>query len=200
MSMPRWVNISRYVHCDVIPLAIPGIDDSYDGVGLIWYRSPEARARHRSDNHAQPQMEADEAHTFAEPVANFCLLAREAVVKEGQSGPVKLFRFVERAATVSKADFETSWVGSHAQPDLGIPALAGSVLRYVQNHALPAERPAGWGLKSDCVEEFWFENRQSLAYAHAALKDREGRERGLAGNSIWVATNEVVLYDAPAGA
>jgi hypothetical protein len=50
MSMPRWINIRRYVHCDVQQPGVPGIDETYDGVGLIWHRSPEARARHRADN------------------------------------------------------------------------------------------------------------------------------------------------------
>ena len=198
MSMPRWVNIRRYAHCDVTPLGIPGIDDSYDGIGLIWHRSPEARKRHRADNSSIAVLEADEMHTFAELVSKFCLLAREVVVQEGRSGPVKLFRFVERTNAVSKEEFEKSWVESHAPPGLGIPELSSTVLRYVQNHTLPAEHYGPWGLKSDCVDEFWFEDRKALERVHAALQGQEGRERALIKNSIWVATNEVVLYDVPA--
>lgn len=37
MSRPRWKNIARYAHCDVLDAGadIPGISNDYDGVGLI---------------------------------------------------------------------------------------------------------------------------------------------------------------------
>jgi hypothetical protein len=197
MSMPRWVNIRRYVHCDVLQSGIPGVAEGYDGIGLIWHRSPEARVRHRADNSSQGQMEDDEAQTFAEPVYNFCLLAQEFVMKEEGTGTVKLIRFVERSKEMSKAAFEFAWRGAYAQALLRVPGLARQLRRYVQNHALPPERPAGWGLKSDCVDEFWFASREDAAHAFEAIKELAGVERGVIAQSIWVASNEVVLHDRP---
>lgn len=197
MSMPRWVNIRRYVHCDVTQPGIPGVDNSYDGVGLIWHRSPEARARHRADNSSQGVMEADEAETFAEPVYNFCLLAQEFALKDAGSGPVKLIRFVERADGVAKGDFERAWQGAYAAVLLQAPQVEAHVQRYVQNHVLPPERPPRWGLAADCVDEYWFASMREATSALEAMRQLAQRERGLVSRSIWVATNEVVLHDKP---
>ena len=61
----------------------------------------EARARHRADNTSQGQMVDDEAHTFSEPVYNFCLLAEESVLKNEGVGPIKLFRFIELSKAIT---------------------------------------------------------------------------------------------------
>ena len=196
MSMPRWKNIRRYVHCDVQQYGISGIDEGYDGVGLIWHRSPEARSRHRSDNSSQAQMEADEAQTFAEPVYNFCLLAQEFVLKDGLAGAVKLIHFAERATLLGKKEFEKAWRESHTNALLGDSEIGPAIQRYVQNHALPPERPGGWGLTSDCVDEFWFAPAENLPSVFARLK-AETQGSDLLRRSIWVATNEVVLHDRP---
>ncbi len=195
MSMPRWVNIRRYVHCDVHQLGIGGVAEDYDGVGLIWHRSPEARTRHRADNSSQGQMEADEAQTFAEPVSNFCLLAQECVVSSHGAGPVKLIRFVERSPALSGDAFTDAWKQQYAPALLRQLRNSGSRQRYVQNHALPAERGGGWGLKSDCVDELWFESRDKAASAMRVIGELADIERGLLSRSIWVATNEVLLHD-----
>jgi len=197
MSMPRWVNIRRYVHCDVMQAGIPGVDDGYDGIGLIWHRSPEARARHRADNSSQGMMEADEAETFAEPVYNFCLLAREYILKDAGSGPVKLIRFVERADGVSRGEFEDAWRGAYAAALLQAPEVAANIQRYVQNHVLPPEQPPRWGLAADCVDEFWFASMREATTAFDAIRQLARPEADLVSRSIWVATNEVVLHDKP---
>ena len=196
MSMPRWVNIRRYVHCDVQQPGIDGVSECYDGVGLIWHRSPEARARHRADNTSQGQMVDDEAHTFAEPVYNFCLLAEETILRSQGVGPVKLIRFVERSKAITGEAFARAWKGQYA-PALLQDIASGEVLRYVQNHVLPPERPGGWALKSDCVDEFWFESGDKAAAAFGALSAPGKIDGELVSQSIWVATNEVILHDRP---
>jgi len=195
MSMPRWVNIRRYAHCDVLQLGIAGVAEDHDGVGLIWHRSPEARARHRADNSSQGLMEADEAETFVEPVYNSCLLAQEFILKDAGSGPVKLIRCVERADGVSRDEFSTAWRGGYAAALLQVPELAASVLRYVQNHALPPERPPRWGLAADCVDEYWFASPREAASAFDTIRRLTRTESDLVSHSQWVATNEVVLHD-----
>ncbi|MBM3347466.1 MAG: hypothetical protein FJY55_13360 [Betaproteobacteria bacterium] len=197
MSMPRWVNIRRYVHCDVLQPGIPGVDESHDGVGLVWHRSPEARARHRADNGSQGVMEADEAETFAEPVYNSCLLAQEFILKDGEIGPVKLIRFVERADGVAKEKFAAAWQGAYADALLHEPEIAGHMQRYAQNHALPPERPPRWGLAADCVDEFWFASMREAASTLDVIRRLANLETGRVSRSIWVATNEVVLHHQP---
>jgi hypothetical protein len=51
MSLPRWRNIWRYAQCDALPWAASPMPlaGECDGVGLVWYRSDEARARHVDD-------------------------------------------------------------------------------------------------------------------------------------------------------
>lgn len=173
------------------------MDESCDGAGLLWHRSPEAWARHRADNSSQAVMEADEALTFAEPVYNFSLLAEESTLLHGIGGPVKLFRFIERASSLTRQEFESAWKGQYAKAVLGSSVVNSNVCRYVQNHALSPERPGGWGLKFDCVGEYWFATpgdvRSAFEYV-AALCDVE---RGLLKRSIWVSSNEVVLHDVP---
>lgn len=196
MSMPRWVNIRRYAHCDVQQLGIKGVSEDYDGVGLIWHRSPEARMRHRADNSSQGQMVEDEAHTFAEPVYNFCLLAEESVLRSEGVGPVKLIRFVERSKAITAEAFARAWKGQYASALLQ-GTTSGDMLRYVQNHVLPPELPRGWGLRSDCVDEFWFESRDKAAAAFGVINAQSHIEGRLVSQSIWVATNEVILHDRP---
>lgn len=197
MSMPRWANIRRYVHCDVQQFGIAGVREDYDGVGLIWHRSPEARARHRADNSSQGQMVADEAHTFSEPVYNFCLLAEESAFVSRGVGPVKLIRFVERSKGITGEAFALAWKAQYAPALVQRAAGIGGVLRYVQNHVLPSERAGGWGLGADCVDEFWFESRDQAAAAFGAINGLGRIDGDLVSRSIWVATNEVVLHDRP---
>lgn len=196
MSMPRWVNIRRYAHCDVQQFGVDGVSEDYDGVGLIWHRSAEARARHRGDNSSQGQMVEDEALTFAEPVYNSCLLAEESVLRSRGVGPVKLIHFIDRSKAITGDAFALAWRRQYA-PAMLQETASGDVLRYVQNHVLPPERPGGWGLRSDCVDEFWFESREKAVAAFVAINALGKIEGELVSRSIWVATNEVILHDRP---
>src|ERR1700728_4689988 len=83
MSLPRWKNISRYVHCDVLHPTTDAavLNDEYDGVRLIWHHSAQARAAHLADTTSRSTMERDEFETFSQPIVNSCLLAREEIVR-----------------------------------------------------------------------------------------------------------------------
>lgn len=199
MSRPRWVNIHRYVHCDAFP-GVPGapdLDGGYDGIGLIWHKSPEARLAHRTDRSDQAIMEADEHEVFAEPVVNFSTLAEEKLVHEAGGGPYKLFRFIARPASLAAGLFVRGWRTERTPLFLDLCAGGGKLKRLVQNFPLPPERPEGWGLRVDCVEELWFANLADLAEVHRAVAADallRAADAQLAQQTLCVATNEIVLY------
>lgn len=80
-------------------------------------------------------MERDEFETFAEPVGNFCLLARETVLRPpDKAASIKLTRFLNEQSQ------------SQRSPGHG----------HVINETLPPERGDRWGLPYAYVEELWF--------------------------------------------
>lgn len=181
MSLPRWKNISRYVHCDVMHPAAGAavLNDKYDGVGLIWHRSAQARAAHLADTTSRSTMERDEFATFAEPIANCCLLAREEIVQErdrAASPLTKLFHF----ATSGTSHAASAWSAA------GIESRG-----HVVNRPLPPVGAGNWGLNFKLVEEWWFEDIDAVLRAAAVL---ESQRR--AAEDVVVMTNEVLLYEA----
>lgn len=205
ISRPRWINIARYVHCDVLDAgaALPGICDDYDGVGLIWHRSPEARAAHRADTSSQAEMEADELETFREPVVNCCLLAEQL---EGEpcpapeSGTVKLFRFERFTAPLARADVLANVVEPRRDVIANLAEDRGRPLGYCTNLPLTAavEGRTSWGLSADLVEEFWFEDLEPLAAFRECNPASRGRIK-LPHRVIEIVTNEVALYERSTG-
>lgn len=166
MSRPRWKNIARYVHCD-IDLPGPGLQDilgDYDGIGMIWHRSPTHRTAHLADATSKAEMEADEAETFAAPIGQVCVLVREEVEQSPEAGASwKLVRFSSSSDVTAK------------------PA---GCIGLVRNRPLEPEAEDGWGLKCALIEEFWFASREA---AEAAAPD-------LAHNSILILGQDVQLY------
>jgi len=199
MSRPRWRNIARYVHCDVLEFQgdWPSVRDDFDGVGLIWHRSLGHRAAHRADRTSQREMEADEARTFSEPVANCCLLAEEHVTLPVRSAPpatLKLFRFV------SLANGRVDSSGSKAIVDQRRDSLADDdrILGHCVNLPLdPANEGSGrWGLGYDVVEEFWLAGPEALRDFLPRPDLGRLTFSGIGENSAdCVVTNENVLYD-----
>ncbi len=202
MSLPRWRNVARYVHCDVLdcPDSAVGLDAGYDGVGLIWHRSPQARAAHVADMDSRLQMERDELETFAGPIAETCLVAHETVLLAPPRpataavspfptpGVAKLIRFLcAREPSMHAAAPER--VASDAGSRRDALAAAGSpVLGHVIDEPLPPEGSPGWGLRCHSIEELWFASEAaarraatSLAAAHVA--------------ALTVITNDVPLYE-----
>jgi len=201
MSMPRWKNIARYVHCDAIepPRATAVLDTVADGVGIVWHRSEAARAAHIADTSSRAAMERDELETFAEPVVAFCCVTLENVMlatrdpaarfkitrlaglRDSQHGP-DLAQFRVRTASALLARLQAAGV-----------ALRAHVV------SAPMERPGGgrWGLDVDCVEEFWFDTVDAAVTGAEQLAADAVSEVELGApptDSRLILTNEVVLY------
>jgi hypothetical protein len=181
MSLPRWKNISRYVHCDVLhPTTDAAVfNDNYDGVGLIWHRSAQARAAHLADTTSRSTMERDEFETFSEPIVNSCLLAREEMVQRrdpAASSLTKLFYF----STFGTNDAARAWSAG------GIESRG-----HVVNRPLPPAGADNWGLNFKVVEEWWFDDADTALRAAVVLKSLQR-----ASEDIVVMTNEVLLYEA----
>jgi len=175
MSMPRWRNIARYLHCDVDP-ATP----SHDGVGMIWHRSVEARHAHIADRSSRGAMESDEQATFAEPIVQCCLLTRERVLlapPPPTDAACKLVRVISALA-------DGHCVGALA----GLADAGLQPLGLVNNLPLPPDQVEAWGIRCKQVEEWWFGSRTSALQALEWLADR------FPDTGICLLTNEVELY------
>lgn len=188
MSRPRWKNIARYVHCDIMlpPEGCAAELSDHDGIGIIWHRSPAHRAAHLADTTSRAEMEADERISFAEPIINVCLIAREKVLHTPPAAgtAVKLTRFIWKPMQPQSGPMPTG------VDDSAIPRFS---LGHVVNQPLPAERGSHWGLDCDWVEELWFADvAQAIDEARRLVRTHP------AGRVISVLSNEVELYRAAA--
>lgn len=175
MSMPRWRNIARYLHCDVDPATA-----SHDGVGMIWHRSVEARRAHIADRSSRGAMESDEQATFAEPIVQCCLLTREEILlapPPPADAACKLIRVID-----DRAD------GRYAEALPGLAAAGLQPLGLVNNLPLPPDQVEAWGIRCRQVEEWWFGSRGSALQALQWLADRYPR------SGTCLLTNEIELY------
>lgn len=87
----------------------------------------------------------------------------EIMCRPGTIGRIKLFRFVKRAASVSRSDFGNFWREHHGEHMKATAAFAKYIGRYVQNHAVAADSKATETMTDyDCVEEFWLERLGDL--------------------------------------
>lgn len=163
ISMPRWINIDRYVHCDPVPMEEPGLALlPCDGVAIVRYRSETARLRHVSDSSAREVMRRDEAETFARPVRAFSVLTEEIAMSDKGADEFRLFLALRRRGTEARAEFLDWWRSDQGPRMLGaLAALEGC--GYRQNHARPEADQAGLGFDVDCVDEIAFTERQAPA-------------------------------------
>jgi len=186
MSRPRWSNIARYTHGDVLepPAALRDVLSDHDGIGLIWHRSPAHRAAHLADTTSRGEMEADELATFAEPIVRHCLLARETILIPPPSSTdiatkLTCFHWASEREALRRAD----------------STKQSGVSGHVINEPLPPERPGGWGLSCDLVEELWFDSRAAAVCGAQILSAATKRVRP-DGRTVMVLSNEVELYRA----
>lgn len=198
MSRPRWINIERYVHCDVLTPSEPflGISDHYDGIGMLWHRSRAHRQAHLADTTSRGEMEADEAMTFATPINDCCLLVEEREIFSSgvtDASTIKLFRFARLAD-------DTPMSALHHLIMTARTAVARNSARPLRHCVdLPidpqTEGRAKWGLPCSVVEEFWFEDQDHLREFYDAFIG----ESALPGESkaITIVTNEIVLHNRP---
>lgn len=199
MSMPRWVTVRLYGHSDVIcpPATIPGISTDADGVGMIWYRDADARARNRADTTSQATMEADERETFDRLVAKCAVVTKEVVLRRGPRPPFKLMSFIKKAPGIDKDRLERITKDDYAPAMLGQTfGTAGGIVRYVLNYADRSDPQVSSGLDYDLVEELWFQNAADQLTAAAAFPAFATRQSApFASDRVTYLTNEVILHD-----
>lgn len=177
MSRPRWQNIAQYMHCDVVD------DSGYDGIGLIWHRSPAHRAAHLADAASRTDMEHDELETFAQPIVNDCLLAQEHVLQEPSTALATALRlFLLFKSIPSDA---TTALAAAARRARRLQAAALQARGQLLNLTLPPERPPHWGLRFAQIEEWRFDDLATAQAASATLGDQ---------STLAVITSEVPLY------
>lgn len=192
MSMPRWKNIWRYAHCDVVA-DLSGDPQGYDGVGIVWHKSPETRRAHREDSSSQGAMEADEVETFDQLVGNFCVLLQEReVMNDSGQAPFKLMRFGQRHAAITHDRMVEEFSPAYAAALLKAAGVEARVRAYVQNHAMPSESGRPWGLRYDFIDELWFDSVDDARAAELAA--RQVAPSFVRETLRVVLTNEVVLY------
>jgi len=191
MSLPRWRNIRRYVQCDPVPLPSAGLEPLVcDGVALVWYRSEATRQAHIADRSGSVT-KADEAETFARPVARFALLTDEVVFEPGEPRRRKLFMAIRRAAPLGPTEFLDLWSCAFG------PRLAAAIRAidprgsYIQNHARPAA-PGASGFEADCIDEISIKDPA----AFLDLLRAELARASLTASVRAILTDETLLYQA----
>jgi hypothetical protein len=197
MSMPRWQNIQRYVHCDAIT-----IPDSLfplgccDGVGIIWYRDEARRLNHVTDSSAAPAMKQDEAEAFARPVREVALLADEFILQPCADAPRKLFLQIWREPTLALTDFRSWWLTEAGTELWQRLAEVKTVQGYIQNHARLADSEYAPPPLCGCVDEIACEDVAACeSVLSQAIKELRGfGDHVRACKAIW--TTETVLHDA----
>jgi len=198
MSMPRWRNVRRYVHCDSIAGADSLLPIAYcDGVAIIWYRDEARRLRHIGDRSAAPLMQADEADTFARPVREVALLADEFIFEPGSDIASKLFLRFWRQAAMPLAEFRAWWL-QQAGPELNHRlADAGIDGGYRQNHARLQTDGVSTPALCDCVDEIGCDDRSTLEnLLLAAFREIDGFGSHVNRyGAIW--TVQTQLHDEP---
>ena len=197
MSMPRWRNIQRYVHCDAITVtdSLHPVD-CCDGVGIIWYRDEARRLKHVTDNSAAPLMKQDETEAFARPVREVALLADEFTLQACADARRKLFLQIWREPGLALTEFRSWWLGE-AGPELWQRlAEVKTVQSYIQNHARLAHSEYAPAPLCDCVDEIACED---VVACETVFNQAINELRGFGDHvrdckAIW--TTETVLHDA----
>lgn len=190
MSMPRWRNIQRYVHCDSLEPPNSSLPTAWcDGVAMIWYRSEESRLDHVTDSTSGPRMKRDERETFARPVREVAALCAEHVFKPCEAARYKLFLRVWRKPAQSLESFRAERLAEHGPRLLRRLEAEGLCRGYVQNHAR-AEAPAHSVPPPlcDCVEELACDDATACAALLRPLLEEDAAEV----RAVW--TEETLLY------
>ena len=191
MSRPRWRNISRYTQSDMVrnPPAELGASTAYDGIGIVWHRSPAHRAQHILDRSSSDTMVRDEYETFAEVIVNVMLIGAEDILRTPPDGGLKLAAFLTRPAGTTREAFGASVRAALAG---ALDGPLGEALGVAVTLPLPPERDGRWGLDVDAVVELWFADEAAAVRART-----EALFGALGGERIVVLTNEVLLHNKP---
>ena len=190
----------RYVHCDVLaaPPAAASLDSGFDGIGIVWHRSPAARAAHLADTSSRERMERDEQETFARPIVQTCLVTGERVLLAPRSdvGSFKITRLLTARDRSQGAELARLRESEGAALRRQLREAGIEVHGHVVDVPLPPENGVRWGLDVDCIEELWFGSSEDavLAAEHLAAHDPL-RSAPRPAARIQILTNEVELYN-----
>ena len=196
MSMPRWSNVHRYVHCDAVEMPDLRMPVARcDGVAAVWYRDEAHRRNHIADRSADPVLKRDELETFARPVRDVAVLTEEHLLLPFDGERRKLFLKIRRNPQVGPGEFRAWWRDILGPGLTGLLKASGAGQGYAQNLARTAEADGAEPL-CDCVDE--------IAARNAARVDAllAGPVREIVGfadhvrsvEGVW--TEETVLYPA----
>jgi hypothetical protein len=196
MSMPRWQNIQRYVHCDAIAIEDSMLPLGYcDGVGIVWYRDEARRLNHVADRSAAPLMKQDESEAFARPVREVALLADEFTLQHSVDAAHKLFLRIWRNPSISLTEFRSWWLNEAGVEVWQRLAEVKTVQGYIQNHARLTDSENAPPPLCDCTDEIACEDiaacESVLIQALNELRGFDDHVRGY--KAIW--TTETVLHD-----
>ena len=203
-GLPLWAQIRRYEQCRVLSpeaaaaAGMPGLaQTSYDGVGMVWFRSPEAVAAALADPTVEGVFE-DEKDVFADPIADTSLFTREIVLRDTGATNVKLVGFLRRKAGCSRDEFSAHWEHVHGPLFLGIEEVSAHVTKYVQNHVIE-DFTGVMGDRYDGVVEIGLtrieDAHRVFAQNHRDVV-RSDEERFVdLEDMIVVVTDEVLLYE-----
>lgn len=195
MARQRWENVVRYAQCDAVrDHGLPAVSSAFDGVGMIWFRDLDARARHSGFAEARAALVADEDEVFDVRVNQTGLFADENVQIDRGGARVALVRVLQRPEGVGADAFVRQWREAHG-PAL-CKRLGDTLRRYVQNVPLPPDEGTQWGLAADLVDEVWFESVEALraAWSRAGESLALLDDRSLAKAATLVVVEETVLH------
>ena len=204
-GLPLWAQIRHYEQCRVLRgTEVPSVgaaSQDYDGVGMVWFRNPEAVLAALSDPTVGEVFE-DEKDVFADPIADTSLFTRELVVRDTGATTVKIVAFLRRRDGLTREEFSHHWEHVHAPVFLGVPEIDEHVTKYVQNHV--TERFTGvMGEHYDGVVEIGFARSADIGrifgqHYLATVRPDEQRFVDL-DRMIVVVTDEVLLYEDALG-
>lgn len=197
MSMPRWKNIHRYVHCDAVEMPDLKLPVTWcDGVAIVCYRDEQSRLNHVSDKSAGPVLKQDELETFARPVRKVAILTDEYVIKSGNGEVWKLFIRVSRRSEISQVNFKSWWLlelGPRLLKRMEADGVCGS---YIQNHARQPINDIGVASICDCVDEITSSDAATLDTLVAEVFQDVPRIKNYIDHIKAIWTKETILHEA----
>ncbi len=124
-----------------------GADRTYDGIGMLWLRSPEMLDAPIVDPTAIPTMRADELKVFHQHAFASSVMMEEHILAEAGAPSVAVLTFVRRNPRLTRADFAAAW-GSGMSAGPGPATLR----RHVRSTAVLDPT-----IDLDGMMEWWFD-------------------------------------------
>jgi hypothetical protein len=204
-GLPLWAQIRHYEQCRVLRgVDLPSVgaaSEDFDGVGMVWFRSPQAVLAALSDP-TVGQVFEDERDVFANPIADTSLFTRELVVRDTGATTVKIVAFLRRRDGLTRDAFLHHWEHVHAPVFLSVPEIDEHVTKYVQNHVTD-EFTGVMGERYDGVVEIGFARSADIGkiFGRRYLETVRPDEQRFVDleQMLVVVTDEVLLYEDALG-